>query len=392
MTDQALSDPDRAWLATLSVLYVEDDAETRAHFTRFLGRRVGRVVEAADGVEGLERFRAERPALVVTDIQMPRMDGLAMVEEIRTIAPGTPVIVTTAFEQIDYLQRSIDARVDKYVTKPVLTDRLEEALLSCAHGLRAEARLVRERQDEVDRLRTHEHEARRLLAAGMAHDFNNLIQTIFLAFESVLPLAAPGSESRETVDDGLQAVLQARTLGQHLQTLSESGFAAHAPMRIEPTLQGAIADALSGSRTSLRLGLPEGLPMVVHNRDLLGRAFAHLARNAREAMSDAGVLSVEATTRVLAEGEAPPLPAGPCVQVTFRDTGPGIAPDVLPRVFDPYFSTKPRGCVRGMGLGLSLCLAILRRHGGLVSASSTPGEGAVLTVLLPAVEPHPPSS
>ena len=66
--------------------------------------------------------------------------------------------------------------------------------------------------------------------------------------------------------------------------------------------------------------------------------------------------------------------------------GPGIAPEVLPRIFDAYFSTKPRGNIRGLGLGLSLCLAIVRKHRGLVTATSTPGAGAEFKVLLPCEE------
>jgi signal transduction histidine kinase len=72
---------------------------------------------------------------------------------------------------------------------------------------------------------------------------------------------------------------------------------------------------------------------------------------------------------------------GGSVSATFQDDGPGISPDILPNIFDPFYTTKRPG--RGTGLGLSICKAILREHGGNVEAASGPGGGAVFTVTLP---------
>ena len=123
---------DQAWLRNATVLYVEDDADTRELTGQFLRRRAGTLVTAADGVEGLAAFRACRAPIVVTDILMPNLDGLAMAEAIREIDPAVLVIVTTAFERLDFLSRSVAAGVAHYVLKPVQSERLEFALLSCA--------------------------------------------------------------------------------------------------------------------------------------------------------------------------------------------------------------------------------------------------------------------
>jgi CheY-like chemotaxis protein len=153
MTPHSAQNDDSAWLATLTILYVEDDETSRGLLALYLRRRAGRVVEATDGADGLAKFLTERPAIVVTDIQMPNMDGLAMADEIRRTDPAVAIVVTTAFEQIGYLERSIDAGVDKYVTKPVDTDKLEAALLVCARRHRAEALLARERRRELEAAR-----------------------------------------------------------------------------------------------------------------------------------------------------------------------------------------------------------------------------------------------
>ena len=386
---QLPEDADRAWLATQSVLFVEDDRETRSLLARVLRRRVGRLIEAGDGVEGLERFVADRPAMVITDIQMPRMDGFALAEAIRRLDPHVIIIVTTAFEQITYLRRAIEAGVDKYVTKPVDIDKLEAALFACARRTRAEAMLATERQRELERLRAHEREVLGLLAGGMAHDFNNLLQSILGNVTLALDQVESGTDLRELLEEALRAAEQAGELGGRLLTLSEAMPTRLRLTSVEPTLRGALAAELADRGTTLRLELSADLPAVRHDTALLGHAFTQIARNAREAMADGGLLTVTGEARELAAGEVPPLAAGRYLQLTFGDNGPGIPAAILPKIFDPYFSTKPRGAVRGMGLGLALSLAVVRRHGGVVTAASTPGVGTVLTVLLPVAAPPP---
>jgi signal transduction histidine kinase len=374
---------DEAWLATRTVLYVEDDEVTRALLARFLRRRVACVVEASNGSEGVACFRAARPDLVVTDVEMPAMDGLTMAEEIRRLDPAVPIIVTTAFEQTAYLRRSIDAGVDKFVTKPVDVEKLEAALATCARRLRAEALLARERERELSTREAQKREALGLLAGGMAHDLNNLLQVVLPNIDLASSLLHPGSEASELIHAALAATTRAAQLGMDLLTLSERMFLDARARRLEPTLRNALA--IPGSK--LRVELPSELPEVPHDSELLGRAFEQLGRNAHEATGGSGVLSVAGKIRALAPGEVPLLVAGEYLELTFKDNGPGISPEVLPRIFDPYFTTKSRGGVRGMGLGLSLCLAIVRKHQGYVTASSPAEGGALFTVILPAFPP-----
>jgi signal transduction histidine kinase len=376
---------DDAWLATLTVLYVEDDESTRQQLARFLRRRVGRVVEASNGKEGLACFRAERPSLVVTDVEMPEVDGLVMAEEIRRLDPRVPIVVTTAFEQISYLRRSIEAGVNEFVTKPVDVDKLEVALAACANRLHGEALLDREWERQLSAREAQKRDALGLLAGGMAHDFNNLLQVVLANVELATSLVGRGTELSELIDEALVATRQAAQLGVTLVTLSEGLFLDARARRLGSTLRSALA--LAGSK--LRVNLPAELPEVPHDAELLGQAFEHLAQNAHEATGGSGVLSVAGKLRKLVEGEVPPLIAGEYLELTFLDDGPGIRPEILPRIFDPYFSTKPRGDVRGMGLGLSLCLAIVRKHRGHVTASSPAAGGASFAVLLPTFAPPP---
>jgi diguanylate cyclase (GGDEF)-like protein len=126
---------DHALLKSLSVLYVEDNPDIRGQLTQFLQRRVGTLLVAENGQEGLDAFHQHQPDIVITDILMPVMDGLKMAEAIKAVSEDTPIIVTTAFNEQDYFIRAIDIGVDKYVLKPVDTHQLQKAVLKSAQTL-----------------------------------------------------------------------------------------------------------------------------------------------------------------------------------------------------------------------------------------------------------------
>jgi putative nucleotidyltransferase with HDIG domain len=127
---------DAEFLKTLSVLYVEDDEEIRELLSRFLRRWVGILHIATNGQEGAQAFHDYRPDVVVTDIKMPVMDGLEMATAIKLSSREVPIIVITAYSERDYFIRAIEIGVDQYVTKPVNTDILLQAIYkSASHHL-----------------------------------------------------------------------------------------------------------------------------------------------------------------------------------------------------------------------------------------------------------------
>lgn len=146
-------------LGFLKVLYVEDNADIRCQLSQFLKRRFAEVLIAEDGAEGLKLYMQSepRPDLVITDIRMPKIDGLAMVEDIKAIHPQQLVIMTTAHEETDYLIRAIDLGVDKFILKPVDSKQLHETLLYFAQQLQARQQLEEVRtalQESEARYRT----------------------------------------------------------------------------------------------------------------------------------------------------------------------------------------------------------------------------------------------
>ena len=115
-------------LANMVVLYAEDDEGIREQIAHFLSRRCARLMLAENGREALELYRSQRPDMVVSDILMPEMDGLELAATLKSANPQLPIIMTTAFNDAEYLLRAIEIGIDEYVLKPVNLEKLQTAL------------------------------------------------------------------------------------------------------------------------------------------------------------------------------------------------------------------------------------------------------------------------
>jgi PAS domain S-box-containing protein len=129
------------YLKSLTVLYVEDEEASRELAAEFLARCVGRLVTAHNGAEGLAAWQSHHPDIVITDIWMPVMDGLTMMQEIRAQDTMVPIIVLSAFEDPASLKRSINLGVSGYVIKPIDTTQFNTTLFECARRLLVEHKL-----------------------------------------------------------------------------------------------------------------------------------------------------------------------------------------------------------------------------------------------------------
>lgn len=234
----------------------------------------------------------------------------------------------------------------------------------------------RKRLEEERLLRT-KLEATGVLAAGIAHDFNNLLMVILASLEL---LEEPGEDPARHRAAAIQAALEARGLTQQFLTFAKGGRPVRKVLALAGVLQDAVTLALRGAPVACDFALPDDLWSVEGDATQLGRVVQNLVLNAREAMPSGGRIAIRA------ENVAEPAPA---VRVTIVDSGRGIPADILPRVFDPYFSTKARGAQRGTGLGLTVCRAIVEQHGGTLTVESAVGVGTTAQIVLPATAATP---
>ena len=115
-------------LQDLSILYVEDETLIRQNAVEYLNRYCHTVYQAKDGIEGLEMYHAHKPDIIISDIKMPRLGGLALASKIRERDQSTPIIIATAHTQTEYLLKAVELQLIKYLVKPITADKLNLAL------------------------------------------------------------------------------------------------------------------------------------------------------------------------------------------------------------------------------------------------------------------------
>jgi CheY-like chemotaxis protein len=114
-------------LKSMSLLYVEDEDVARMAVGAFLKRQVGMLLLAKDGQDGLEQFQAHHPDVVVSDLEMPVMNGMQMVHKMRQLNNGTPIIITTAYDD----EAHACPEADRVIIKPVMFNELLASILEC---------------------------------------------------------------------------------------------------------------------------------------------------------------------------------------------------------------------------------------------------------------------
>jgi signal transduction histidine kinase/CheY-like chemotaxis protein len=227
------------------------------------------------------------------------------------------------------------------------------------------------------------------LTGGIAHDFNNLLQVFTGSLEMLERRIAQGrsDQGMRYIGSMRQASDAAKRLTNRL--LAFSRRQALQPRRVEPDeLVRGVAEMIRrtiGPSIRLDIRLRDGRWDAICDPHELESALLNLSINARDAMPEGGILTIETTDRTLSEGElSGQASPGNFVEIAVRDTGVGIAPDILSRVFEPFFTTKPTG--EGTGLGLSQVYGFVRQSGGAVKIESKPLEGTTVSLYLPAHE------
>ncbi len=235
--------------------------------------------------------------------------------------------------------------------------------------------------------RTQRLESIGLLASGIAHDLNNILAPITLALE-LLRIKYPGEEAGKLL--GMIETSAKRGAGIVRQVLTFAQGMDGARVEVQPKHLlkdiGGLIDETFPRNIRSEVTLDPDVCPILGDVTQLHQVVLNLAVNARDAMAEGGTLRLDAQNVTLErerESGAIRLPPGRYVALVVADTGTGISPEVMERMFEPFYTTKPQG--KGTGLGLSTVYGIVRSHGGMVEVQSTPGQGTEFRVLLPAV-------
>jgi PAS domain S-box-containing protein len=243
------------------------------------------------------------------------------------------------------------------------------------------------RQLESEMARASKLEAVGILAGGIAHDFNNILTVVLGNITLIEADVTAGGELAARLHDAKRATLRARDLTLQLLTFAKGGEPVKANIELPELLKESAGFALHGAKARGEFRVARDLWRVHADKGQLGQVVQNLVINAVQAMPDGGVVTVTAENFDLVAGtaDAPPLAPGRYVHLAVADSGTGIAPEHVAKIFDPYFTTKEQGS----GLGLATAYSIIRKHAGHIQAESTLGRGTTFHLWLPVAADAP---
>ena len=358
------------------ILFVDDESHVLESLADVWGYDYD-VATAADGASGLAMIAAWNPAVIVSDMRMPGMDGAAFLAAARALAPTTVRLLLTGQADLEAAGRAVNVGgIFKLLTKPCPHDLLDVALgeAIALHAQQIHASQLSSQMAHVEQLATLG-----TMSAVMGHEITNSLTLLNCAIESVEEDAAMARvpdvvtvqqlvRGRDRLIAHARGATALSRRSEHLLEVLELG-------EVLGSLVEAIHTAGLAKRAELVLAV-EDAAAVIADRTELDQVMLNLIKNALDALPE-GRGRVEVAVRR----------RGGNAEVTIHDTGSGIATADLAKVFEPYFTTKPPTV--GTGLGLPVAKQLITAYGGTIGIASRVGIGTRVTIELPIVVLNP---
>jgi len=256
--------------------------------------------------------------------------------------------------------------------------RRSTANLACIRDITDRKRM------EEELLRAHKLESLGVLAGGIAHDFNNLMAIVQGYIDLAIMDLPPGHVSRQRLLTALGSIDQTKDLTSRLITFSRGGGPLREFFDVTEIIRDKVHRMTKGTEVRPTFDFMENLWPAEIDELQMKQCFLNLTDNAVESMPEGGILVIKAENVLVPAGEVLDLKEGCYLKITFTDDGIGIQEEHLSKIFDPYFTTKKIASQKGLGLGLSVCYSILRKHDGCITVKSQPGKGTSFILYLPA--------
>lgn len=372
------------------IVLIDDEADIREVTAITLQDAGYRVVTAADGQAGLALFAEYAPQIVITDIRMPRMDGLAVLESIKQSDQDTEVIVVTAFGEMDVAIRALQLDASDFITKPINDESLHLALRRARerYTARKQARdytaLLEKRNADQARI-LHQDKMMSLgrLAASVVHEINNPLSGIlnYLRLMTRVLNRGPLDAELQAKFESYLELVESETdrcsrIVSSLLTFARKTPPAFTPIDFTDLMTHTLVlsqHRLGLSDITVTQHIDPDLPPVKGDFNQLQQCLINLIFNALDAMPQGGTLDLSIKARAGGRG----------VSFSIRDSGVGITPADQNHIFEPFFTTKDEGF--GVGLGLSTVFGIMENHNGSIEVKSAPGQGSTFILKLPTI-------
>jgi DNA-binding response OmpR family regulator len=400
-----------------------------------------KVRPAISGKLALMTIQSTLPDLILLDVRMPEIDGYSVCKTIKAndVTRHIPVIFISALDEPINKIKAFEVGGVDYITKPFETEEvlirvktqidiknMQKELANQNKQLQseiAERKLteqqlqkirqeleirVKERTMDLETVNKNlqaeiQHrkdaqlqlqqaqklEAIGTLASGISHDFNNILTIIHTCSHLIMAEISSEHNAYENIGKIIKASERASELVNQILTFSKYQTANFSKISIVPIVRDAIhlLESTMPSQIKLNIKIDIGNELISGDTIQIYQVIMNLCTNAVHAMEkqESGELSILLTSQMITDDDQyRPLQAGNHIRLTVKDTGEGIDPSLMARIFDPYFTTKGKG--RGTGLGLAVTLGIVEKHKGIIQVNSNIHQGTSFDIFFPIID------
>lgn len=355
------------------LLIVEDSEDQRLMICEILkaSKKEYELDQAADGGVAAEKLKSSVYDLVLLDYKLPVLDGLQVLEKLRSSGNKTPVVMMTADRNADVTLQAMKLGVSDYVLKK---DDFHAQLCRVIESVLEKVDL----EMELDKVRAEsDFQAQKLANMGkilgeVLHDLRNPLSIIATSLEAIRDAKDQQKAVKLTLELMIRNMGRAKQIINSLLDFSRPKEYAFEPVDVRPMIDEMMGHLrLKCEKQGIKLGVEaaDGLPKAVLDQQHFKGALLNMLMNAIEAMPEGGSLTVGLSAE----------PADRKVRIAIVDTGVGIKEEDQKRLGQRYFTTKKTGT----GLGLLMTHEIIAKHRGSIGLDSAPGKGTTFTILLP---------
>src|SRR5437016_11258302 len=333
--------------------------------------------------------------VVISDYEMPNFGGFEALQLLKESGHDLPFILVSAVVSEERAVAAMKAGAHDYIMKrklarlaPAIERELREAQTRVARKAAEEAL----RQSEEQLRQVQKIEAVGRLAAGVAHDFNNILTVITGHSELLLRQLSAEDPRRKNAEQIEKSAYMAAALTRQLLTFSRKQVIEPRVLNLNAVIVTIekMLRRLIGEDIEFRTLLDSAAAYIKADPGQIEQVIMNLAVNARDAMPSGGKLTITTANTTLDKNHLknfPDLCAGDYVMIAIADTGTGMSEEVKAHLFEPFFTTKPPG--KGTGLGLATCFGIVKQNGGLINVQSQLGGGTTFKIYFPQAQAAP---